>query len=524
MTRRAKLWGLLGLVGAFLAAAAAIAAPGDRSESAGNSAGSSAGDSAGDPGADFAGDDAGAAPTGPTVDYDPASKAWNGLASLVATAQKVDIELETRSAVQWDQLDERTVLVLVAPQISPTAEQLAELRHFLTAGGRLIVADDFRQGRGWVAPFGIVWSDLAVQSRQLLEGSPHLPMVEVAGSAQDLARSRRWTSIQARFTPQEFLGHNLRKPVVLNHPASLRLEAGSEAALWGRAPLAGEPDPGAETGWLAEAEYRGGRVLAIADASWLINQMIGRVYENRQFAANVLRYYCVMDRPCKVQLVTSATAATGTFAARYAPPPPGWRSGLEALEKWLRDINRLLQGPLLVPALLALALALIGLPVALLARQKGPALPPPQERRRAASTLAETVAAWLQEPRADYRKPASLLALQLSRLLDRVTAEPLPSGPHEPAGARRASPLRRSGGLVEDLVRGGRCSPHAGQRLRQVLSDLQQVSQDDAPEVTRLQFGQLAAEVEWAESLLRYTQQTRQRNSAAGSMPSESEP
>lgn len=460
----------------------------------------------------------------PSMDFDVASLAWNGLASLVATAKKVEIEVQTRTIVDWGKLDERSVLVLVAPQVGLTAEQLADLRRFLTAGGRLIVADDFRQGRSWVEPFGILWSDQPVQSSRQLEGSPHLPQLEVGATDQDVARFKRWTSIQSRFTPLEFLGHNLRKPIALNHPASLRLAAGAEAALWGRAAVANLQDLGGDTGWLAEAEFRGGRVLAIADASWLINQMINRVYENRQFAANVLRYYCVVDRPCKVELVTSATAVTGHFAAKYAPPPPGWRSGLEWLEKLLRDLNRLLQGPLLVPALLALGLALIGLPVVQLARQRKPALPPLQARRRAASTLAETVTAWLREPRADYRKPASLLAFQLSRLLDRAIVGPAQSGPREPHGSRRGSPLRRGGGLVEDLVRGGRCSPQAGLRLRQVLSDLQKVSQDDAPEVSRLQFGQLAAEVEWAESLLRHTQQTGPRSAAGGTQLSPSDP
>ena len=457
------------------------------------------------------------------ADYEVTSQAWNGLASLIATARKVDIEVETRAVLDWSQVDEHAVLVLVAPHIGPTADQMANLRRYLTAGGRLIVADDFRQGRRWVEPFGITWSDMPVRSAHQFEDSPHLPQLELGSTDGDLVRSKRWTSIQSRFTPLEFLGHNLRKPIVLNHPASLGLSAGAEAALWGRAAVAGERNLGADTGWLAEAEFHGGRVLAIADASWLINQMLARVYENRQFAANVLRYYCVVDRPCKVLLVASATAATGTFAPRHAAPPPGWRSGLEWLDKLLMNLNRLLQGPLLVPALLAMALALIGLPVVQLARQRKPALPPVQERRRALSTLAETVTAWLREPRADYRKPASLLAFQLARLLDRTTAGPLSARPREPAGPRRGSPLRRSGGVVEGLVSGGHCSPHAGHRLRQVLSDLQRVSQDDAPEVSRLQFGQLAAEVEWAESLLRHTQQTglRAATSATDGSPSD---
>lgn len=431
------------------------------------------------------------------------SKEWHGLASLVATARKVDIELATATVVEWDQLDEHTVLVLVAPLAELDSEQRTQLQQFLSAGGRLVLADDFRAGASWGRPFGISWQPQPVQSAATLDGHPHLPLVQVEATPQDLARLKTWTAMQARFTPVEFLGHNLKKPLVLNHPASLRLEPGANAAMWGR----GTGDDG--RGWLAEAEYRGGRVLAIADASWMINQMVTRVYENRQFAANVLRYYCVVDRPCKVRLVASATAVRGAFTPRHSPAPAGWRAGLEALDRLLRALQRLLQGPLLVPGLLALVLALIGLPVALLARQRPPALPAAQPRRRTNGTLAETVGAWLRQPNADYRKPASLLALRLARLLEKTAGDQLLAPLPEPPRGRRTPPLRRSGGMVEELVRGGQFSPQAGQRLRQVLSDLQQVSQDDAPPVSRQQFGQLAADVEWAESLLRHTAQTR---------------
>lgn len=447
------------------------------------------------------------------VDYAATSEEWNGLSALVATAQKVDIALQTAAAVDWSQLDEHTVLVLVAPMAGLEGDQLAQLQGFLAAGGRLVVADDFRAGGSWVKPFGIAWQEQPVDTGANLGGNPQLPEVQVEATPRDLARLKGWTAMLARYTPVEFLGHNLKKPVVLNHPASLRLEPGANAALWGRG--LGDGDQG----WLAEAEYRGGRVLAIADASWMINQMVTRIYENRQFAANVLRYYCVVDRPCKVLLVPSATAVRGVFTPRHTPEPAGWRAGLEALDRLLRGLQRLLRGPLLVPALLALALALVGMPVVLLARQRPPALPAAQAQGRPTSTLAETIGAWLRQPNADYRKPAGLLANRLARMLEKTAGEAAPVSATVATRARRPGLPRRGGGLVDDLVRGGRFSTQAGQRLRQVLSDLQQVSQDDAPPVSRQRFAQLAADVDWAETLLRHTAQTHTAQSDAAAQP-----
>lgn len=436
-------------------------------------------------------------------DFDASSTDWNGLSALMSTASKIDVQLVAGSNLDWAQVSERDVLLIVGPRALLSEAIGKQLKAFLSAGGRLILADDFRSGPSWASDLGIEWVDQPVRAEPTMLGNPNLPLVRVDPSPEAEQVARSWRLPQARFTPAQFLAHNLTKPIVLNHPAAVRIAPGANAVLWGRF-------SGGDTGWLAEAERDSGRVLVLSDPSVLINQMLQRFYENRQFAANLLRYYCVVDRPCKVRLLTGSRLATGEFTPQKHESPVGWRAGLAALQQLLAELADLLRGSYVSPALLALVLALLGIPVLRRARLPLPELPPLPQTWRRSSAVAETVQAWLATPDADYRKPARLLATQLARWLDQVGE---PAAPLQPAGQaasaqRKAAGRRRETGLVDDLVRGGRCSPQAGQRLREVLNNLQKATQDGGPAVTRRQFGQLAAEVEWAESLLRHTLQS----------------
>ena len=434
------------------------------------------------------------------ADFGLLSPEWNGLSALLSIAGDFDVKLSAADALDFSALDEREVLLLVAPQQGPDEAARVELHAFLRAGGKLIVADDFRAGRMWVAPFGITWRDLPGRSPHSFEGNPALPTVTVDAGQSVVEVAKRWRGPRSRYVPTSFLGHNLKAGVVLNHPASLQVAPGDRAVVWGS--FGDEPNAG---GWLAEAAQGEGRVLALADASWLINQMIGRVYDNRQFAANLLRYYCVEERPCKVKLIANLQRTSGQFAPQ-AEVKTDWRSGLELLQRWLHDLAELLRGDLVAPGLLALLAWMLGHPVARRARTMAALLPPKTELPRTTSALSEKLTAWMREPMADYRKPAALLAHQLERLLERI--EPgLGADRARMAGApqRRSGSWRRDDGMVDLLVHGGRWSPQAGERLRQVLTDLQALAQDHAPMVSRQQFGQLASEVEWAESLLRHT-------------------
>lgn len=438
-----------------------------------------------------------AAPAWAGVDFAVESTDWNGMAGLGKTAKETAVDLVVADRLDFAALEHHDVLMLVAPNEPPTRENADQLQAFLRSGGHVLVADDFRAGRAWLQPYGIDWLDEPGRSRRSYDNNPELPMVVVDPPAEAAAVAKKWHGPQSRFTPAEFLGHNVKDGIVLNHPAAL--QGGKATATWGRFDGGG--------GWLVEFSAGHGRGLAIADSSVFLNQMLGRVYDNRQFAANALRYYCVEGRTCRVRLVANLREAFGKFNDAGDDGKPTWRTGLEMLAVLLRDVGELLRGGLAAPGLVAMVLLLIGMPVVRRARVPAGLLPPRSEMPRQSSALGQKLQAWLREPMADYRKPAQLLANQMERLLER--AQPGMAGDR----ARMASaPQRRSGSwrrdnFVDGLVHGGRWSPQAGERLQQVLKDLQTLAQDHAPMVSRQQFGVLAAEVEWAESLLRHTMQ-----------------
>jgi len=102
-----------------------------------------------------------------------------------------------------------------------------------------------------------------------------------------------------------------------------------------------------------------------------------------------------------------------------------------------------------------------------------------------------------------------LLANHLARVVERID--------RQDAGARaynRSQGEMRATGFglqlrpqaIDSLVRAGQCSEQAGQRLRDVFTNLQNAAQEHAGPISRSRFGQLAAEVEWAEFLIHHTQ------------------
>jgi hypothetical protein len=435
-------------------------------------------------------------------DFDPRSTDWTGLSALVETAAMVNLQLEVRDILDWSKLDEHDVLFLVAPRVAPEGEALRSLQRFVDAGGRLIVADDFAQGGAWLHPFGLELEPHPGGSIRTFEDIPTLPQVEVDPDESARNAARRWMAPSARISPSAFLSHNLHAPIVLNHPGSLRI-ATTSGVLWGHF-----RDPG--LAWLAEADHGAGRVLALADPSALINGMLGRLHDNKQFAANVMRYYCVLDRPCRVTLLANLERVQGVFQAKEDAPgrQATLRSGLEQIEKFLRWLEEALRGPWTGPALLLMVLVMLGVPVVRLARAPAPLLPPEPQGPRTDSILAETVGAWLSHEQADYRRPARLLASHLARVVERIDRQETPLR----TGNSRHGEMRATGfGLqlrpqaIDSLVRAGQCSEQAGQRLRDVFQTLQKVAQEEGEAISRARFGQLAAEVEWAESLIRHT-------------------
>lgn len=437
------------------------------------------------------------------ADFEPSSPEWNGLTRLQEVAGQADLQIQTRDKLDWTQVDERDVLLVIAPQVPPLGPALESLQRFVEAGGRLIVADDFAQGAAWLQPFGLVLKPQPGRMLVHYEALDGLPLATINPDAESVRLAERWQTRQAKVSLAGFLSHELQKPIVLNHPASIQLGAETSALMPGDS-IPGNPvawgrfdQPG--LAWLAETDRGAGRVLALADPSVWLNAMLERFHENKQFAANVLRYYCVADRPCKVTLLANLTAVTGIFTPRHPPERAGLRAGLEQLADVLRHLATLLSGKLVAPALILLVLLLIGLPVLLRARTPLPILPPESAPLRQRTALADTVMAWLQNSSADYRRPARLLAAHLTRRLKQL-------GAGENHGKHQGLP----GDPVATMIRSGRVHPQAGVRLRTVLEGVQAETEahgqqsGDLP-LSRARFGQLAADVEWAESLLKHT-------------------
>jgi hypothetical protein len=451
-------------------------------------------------------------------DFDPKSADWNGLAGLLETAGLAKVEVELLPVLDWSTIATEDVLFVLAPQTAPQGESLRSLERFVDSGGRLMVADDFGAGDAWLRPFGIELLDRAGRQQARFLDLEHLPQVRVDPEPETVMAARRWMAPKARLTPAEFLSHDVNDPVVLNHPAALRvssaLAADRLAVLWGR-----YDEPG--LGWLAEADRGAGRVLAIADPSLFITSMLSKFHDNKQFTANVLRYSCVASRPCKVKLAVRIDEVRGRFQGLPIDRNTDLRSGLEVLQRALEWLATALRGPLVAPALLATLLFLLAWPPWRLARSPQPEVPPRTAGLRRESARLTAIGAWLSHDHADYRRPARLLAAHLGRQLEAAERMELSDGQGEAIHAPRAPSGRgaRMGAILSDtgfgltgrtqtidrLVRRGRCSAQAADRLRKVFRELELVSRDDGEPLNRSDFTRLSAEVEWAESLIGYT-------------------
>ncbi|GEM_PF-3290964 len=426
-----------------------------------------------------------AIPTVASADFEPESPAWSGLSYLVATAREANVDVEIRGDLDWSALNPDTIVMLVAPQVGP-GDTLPSLKRFFESGGRMVVADDFRAGFQWLRPFGVHMHNRPGPSTRHVASVRFLPsfrLDEVGG----------------------YLGFHdqnaSRKPdVVLNHPASLV--------------VADHPPEGLSTqvhgwfgdrarGWLAEVSGRA-RLLALADSSALINAMLRGFYGNKQLAANVMRFFCYEGEPCKVRLISNLRRVHGSFEASMWPEAAGGpkrrnlRSRLRQFATRISDLLARRELRLLWWALLVVGLAA---PVVIASRTGRPLLPPRSGLARHRTRLHNTVRAWLSVADADYRQPARLLAGHLARLVAQSaggnnTARTVEDTTH---GLQQA---------IESLIRSGRISAQAGQRVGDVVVALREVAGAQPTEVDRQRFTALAAEVEWAEHVLSHTSPT----------------
>jgi len=197
--------------------------------------------------------------TGPaandSADYDPSSTAWNGMASFVGLAEGMGFEVTPVNALEWSDLSAEDILVLIYPlqRIDP-----GRLGAFVQAGGNVVIADDFGEGKDAMQGLGLLRAEAETpRASKYYDGRTYAPIATARGDhplAADVGE------------------------VVTNHPAALaRVEGATTIVAF-------------DEGAVVVAGDRGsGHFVAISDPSIFINKML-MFRGNIQLAANLLRY------------------------------------------------------------------------------------------------------------------------------------------------------------------------------------------------------------------------------------------
>ena len=221
-------------------------------------------------------------------DYDLSPDAWNGLGYLLTTAAEAKVNVTTPNSVDLAALSPEDIVFVIYPRKPLPVEDLLA---FVESGGYLLVADD--------------------------RGSAAELFRAVGLSRRDDGPERHgelWSDqrgfLRLRPAGEHFLFFNIEE-IVANHPAALALDEPTTTPR----PISRVPVLSFEDGrehLLVEVNHGRGKLIAIADASLFINDMLRRFYGNKQLAANLLRYPCLRE-PCTATLVAADTTFTGRF-------------------------------------------------------------------------------------------------------------------------------------------------------------------------------------------------------------------
>lgn len=221
-------------------------------------------------------------------DYDLDPDRWNGLGYLLTTAAEARVTLDTEPAIDLAALEPDDVLVILYPtRPLPVDDLLA----FVDSGGYVVLADDHGAARPLLERLGI--------GRREAGPSSHLAYWD---HQEGFALMRP--------AGKHFLFYNVDE-VVANYPASLTISSPNPALV----PVLSY-DGGREH-FAIEASLGRGKLLALADPSIFLNDMLRRFYGDKQFIANALRVYCQRE-PCAARLIGPDATWSGRFDAERA--------------------------------------------------------------------------------------------------------------------------------------------------------------------------------------------------------------
>lgn len=329
-------------------------------------------------------------------DYDPSSKAWNGMATFVKVAAGLGYEVIPVGALEWGDLDERDILVLVYPlqRVEPS-----NLAAFVQAGGHAIIADDFGDSAAALSRMGLLRAEVNT------------------AEAERYYRSRMYAPIATPLVS----GHPLTRGVaeiVTNHPAVL-------TEVTGATPILGF---GGDRGAVVVAGERGtGRFVVVSDPSILINRML-QFPGNMNLAVNLLRWLDRGGRARRVILLRGDVPMYGEprpFIDDANLTPFG--RNMAGINRWLEGRNEWLLTPIamrVIGAVVAVALAALALWAMPPWRRRvidGAWLGPPRRERR---DLASRVVAEHDAGAKNFLIPAAVLRdsvnVALARAVDHV--------------------------------------------------------------------------------------------------------
>lgn len=267
------------------------------------------------------------------TDYDPSSKEWNGLFTFTRTAAGVGLEVLSVSSLEWSDLDEGDILVLVYPLQRVEPSRLAA---FVQAGGHVVIADDFGEAGDALARMGLLRADV---------GTPQ---------ASTYYRSRLYAPVAVPLTADHPLVDGVTE-VVANHPAVL-------TDVKGAVPILGF---GAGQGAIVVAgEHGTGRFVVVSDPSIFINRML-QFPGNLSLTVNILRW---LDRGGRADRVVLLRGDVPMFGE---PRPFIDDAGMDrfgrsvaGVNRWLEQRNDWLLTPIamrVIGGLLAVALAMLAI-------------------------------------------------------------------------------------------------------------------------------------------------------------------
>jgi hypothetical protein len=233
-------------------------------------------------------------------DFHVGYKGWNGLSDFATLSSDLGCPVDVRRALDYSALDGQDVLFFLHPEAALDENNLLS---FLSAGGRVVIADDYGQSAGVLARLGITR-----RSGGFPPGTAHYR------DGQDLP-----LAVPVRATP---LGRAASE-LVGNHAAYFTSGLPATYAFAAGAAL------------VIEASLQRGRLVAIADSSLFINNML-QLPGNRDFAARLILDICRQHRDHLVLLYGTFTQRGNTPAVLSGAPSGDGVSDLP--DQWNRAL------------------------------------------------------------------------------------------------------------------------------------------------------------------------------------------